>query len=70
MTSPNQSNHFSSFAKLKEPERYSPWSFFVQTWLQGKGLWDYITGEEVEPHLATIDPTTGIIMLPTLDTAQ
>jgi len=55
------------FPPLKDGERYSSWSFFVETWLMGgDGLWDIVSGEEPEPHPSTVDPSTGKLVAPTL----
>jgi len=70
MSSQNSHNGLPNFPKLKEPERYSQWSYFVQTWLQGGGDWDYVTGEEVEPHPPTVDPATGVLVYPSLADAE
>lgn len=34
-----------------DKDNYQPWKFWVRTYLMGKGLWGYVTGEDVEPML-------------------
>jgi len=48
-----------NFPKLKEPERYSAWSFFLETYLQGEGLFDYVNGENPEPFPLVLNTTTN-----------
>jgi hypothetical protein len=48
------------FPKLKDPERFPQWNFFLKTWLQGEGLWEYVTGENPEPYPLVLDTATGI----------
>ena len=50
-----------TFARLKTAEHYPPWAFFVETYLEGEGLWDIVSGAEPYPPLpptSTTAPTT------------
>ena len=66
MTSLDSKSSFLSFPKLKEPDRFSQWSLYLKTYLQGEGLWEYVNSDTPEPHPATLDPVTKVYIKPSL----
>ena len=43
------STHQPTLQKLKGPERYLPWSYFMEIYLKSKGLWKITSGIEKKP---------------------
>jgi hypothetical protein len=50
-----------TIARLKSAERYPAWSFFTETYLQGEGLWELITGEDPYPVTEPLTITTSAV---------
>src|ERR1700743_243641 len=58
-TTSTSSTHQPTLQKLKGPERYSPWSYFMEIYLKSKGLWKSARVKGKKPPASLpLPPTT------------